>query len=215
MIALSSFQKFHESGCILNYDLFELKEAVLIALLQRAETQKGSYVTVSLFDAAVSSLVNQATNYLNAQHIPQRMGNEHPNICPYGNIFQTKDEKQIVLAVGTDKQFTLLCQILKLEAVIKDERFQNNANRVKNREVLIQLLTEAFQKVDLQEALEKLQAAKVPAGSVNNMEQVFQTAEAQNILVTKNNWRGVRQFVAEVEGLEKIDLSEPPSLSGK
>ena len=67
----------------------------------------GSYIHVSLLEAALASLANQATNWLIAQHIPQKMGMEHPNIAPYGDVFFTQDEKAIVLAVGTDKQFKL------------------------------------------------------------------------------------------------------------
>jgi len=117
----------------------QLKESILLALIKLAKTGKGSEVSVSLFDAAVSALSNQATNWLNARHLPQRMGSGHPNIVPYGNIFETKDDDLILLAIGTDRQFERLCQILELPL---EERFKTNAQRVKNREALIPLITQ-------------------------------------------------------------------------
>ncbi|MFY7945116.1 MAG: CoA transferase, partial [Crocinitomicaceae bacterium] len=69
-----------------------LKEGILLALLEREKTGLGRTVEVSLYDAAISSLVNQASNYLMSGHVAQRIGSLHPNIAPYGEIFQTKDK---------------------------------------------------------------------------------------------------------------------------
>src|SRR5690606_4167760 len=71
----------------------QLKEAILIALLHRERTGKGSHVSASLFGSAIASLANQASNWLMAGHIPQRMGSAHPNIAPYGDVFYTNDDK--------------------------------------------------------------------------------------------------------------------------
>src|SRR5690606_15808816 len=68
-----------------------LKEGILLALYERENSGKGKAVCVSLYDAALSSLVNQASNYLMAGKVPQRIGSLHPNIAPYGEIFETKD----------------------------------------------------------------------------------------------------------------------------
>ena len=83
----------------------QVKEAVLIALLRRTQSAKGSHICASLLRSAVCSLANQAANWLAAGVVPQRIGSEHPNIAPYGTVYETKDGKEFVLAVGTDKQF--------------------------------------------------------------------------------------------------------------
>jgi crotonobetainyl-CoA:carnitine CoA-transferase CaiB-like acyl-CoA transferase len=93
----------------------QLKEAILIALLNKYKTNKGSHITVSLFDTAIASLANQATNWLIAHHLPTAQGSLHPNIAPYGEIFTTKDNHQITFAIGSDKQFKHLCEILNLD----------------------------------------------------------------------------------------------------
>ena len=83
----------------------QLKEALLLAILKRERTGEGSFISTSLLKAATASLANQATNWLVADQIPQRMGSEHPNIAPYGTLYRTLDEREVVIAVGTDRQF--------------------------------------------------------------------------------------------------------------
>jgi len=87
----------------------QLKEGLLLALLKREKTGEGSWVEVSLIQAAIASLANQASNWLVAQSLPSRQGSLHPNIAPYGESFETKDGRQVILAVGNDRQFADLC----------------------------------------------------------------------------------------------------------
>ena len=110
----------------------QLKEGILSALLVRERTGKGMQVDCSLEKAALASLVNQATNYLMAGHIPQRMGSLHPNIAPYGEIFACADQKLLVLASGSDKQFVKICEILSIPETARDPRFATNQLRVIN-----------------------------------------------------------------------------------
>jgi len=132
----------------------QLKEGVLLALMHRMKTGEGSYVVASLFEAAVASLANQATNWLMTGNIPQRMGTQHPNIAPYGDLLVCKDEKPIVLAVGTEKQFSELCQCLGKPSLANDERFKTNAQRVVYRSELIEILTPLFKNFNLKYILE-------------------------------------------------------------
>ena len=111
----------------------QLKEALLIALLQKSTSGKGAYVSVSLMSSAISSLANQASNWLMEAHVPTRIGSLHPTIAPYGEIFKSKDKKEIVLAIGTNKQFKNLCAVLGKSELSNDEKFKTNTLRVKNR----------------------------------------------------------------------------------
>lgn len=161
----------------------QLKQGILLALLQREKTGEGSHVNTDLYSAGIATLANQATNWLMGGHIPQPIGSAHPNICPYGDILNCADSKQIVLAVGTEQQFTELCSILGKVELAKDPRFDTNAERIANRkELVIELntLSATFKGDDL---LEKLHQAKVPAGAVLNMEQVFQNPKAQEMVL--------------------------------
>ena len=74
-------------------------------------------------------------------HIPTRLGNHHANIVPY-QTFETSDG-EMVIAVGNDRQFEKLCQIIGQEELAKDERFKTNKDRVNNRELITQILAKA------------------------------------------------------------------------
>ncbi|WP_338791825.1 CaiB/BaiF CoA-transferase family protein [Bernardetia sp. MNP-M8] len=194
----------------------QLKEGLLVALLKREQEGKsnfeGSYVTVSLYESALSSLANQATNWLNAGHSPQKMGSEHPNIFPYGTIFQTKTDS-LMLVVGSDKQFSVLCEILNIDSISKDERFKTNANRVRNREMLRPILEKAFLETESKEILHILEQNNVPAGSVNDIPKAFENEAAQNLLFEdkETGLRGVKNFIARFDNQNhNLDLSAPP-----
>jgi crotonobetainyl-CoA:carnitine CoA-transferase CaiB-like acyl-CoA transferase len=194
----------------------QLKEGLLVAWIHRLQSNEGSYVTVSLFDAAVASLANQATNWLVGHTIPQKLGSEHPNIAPYGNIFATKDDSAVLIAVGNDKQFRELCDILQLQDLKNDTRFTTNPNRVQNRIILNDLLSNALINFEKQYLLEKFEIAKIPAGAVNNMQEVFELDLVKPLLLRANEMRGVRNFVAKFcingEWQEFTNLTEPPKL---
>jgi len=161
----------------------QLKEAILIALIHKMKTGEGSFVTTSLLEAAISSLANQATNWLMEGHIPQRMGCKHPNIAPYGDVFFTLDEKPIILAVGTEKQFEGLCSVVNLEELTTDNRFKTNGLRVQNREELKLLLEPAIQKLKRAELLTQFQKFSVPAGSIRSMKEVFEIPTARKMVL--------------------------------
>ena len=161
----------------------QLKEGILAALLLRERTGKGAVVECSLEKSALASLVNQATNYLMAGHIPQRMGSLHPNIAPYGEIFECSDGKQIVLASGSDKQFIRICTILQLNAIATDPRFMTNQLRVANRSELALLFAPAFQKNTRAFWIQAFIDADVPAGAIRSMDEVMENPVAKSMLI--------------------------------
>jgi crotonobetainyl-CoA:carnitine CoA-transferase CaiB-like acyl-CoA transferase len=160
----------------------QLKEALLLALLKREKTNLGSWVSVSLYDAAVSSLVNQASAFLMNGIIPTRMGSLHPNIAPYGEIFRTKDKKLVTFAVGSDRQFQTLCKVLGCELISSNLDYSSNEDRVKNRIKLKEemapyiLMYEAKELSDL--ALEHV----IPLGIIKSLDEVFETLEAKALI---------------------------------
>ena len=142
--------------------------------------------------------------------VPGRMGSEHPNIVPYGNIFLTRDGREFVVAVGTERQYQQFVAALGLESLASDERFATNADRVENRQALNQLLAERVHDLDADQIEGEMRARKVPFGLVNDMAAVFEqpAANAQRFA----NGRGVRSvaLAGDIEGLS--DLSVPPAL---
>ncbi|WP_085993185.1 CaiB/BaiF CoA transferase family protein [Oceanobacillus senegalensis] len=142
------------------------------ALLERTQSGKGQKLDISLYDSAVSSLVNIGSNYLTSGQIPKRLGNEHANIVPY-QTFPTADG-EIVIAVGNDNQFHKLCQIIGRSYLSKDQRFSTNPERVKHREVLVPQLQKAFLSKPSAYWQKKCQKNKIPCGPIQNIKEVTQ-----------------------------------------
>lgn len=159
-----------------------LKEGILLALLERNETKKGKTVHVSLYEAAICSLMNQASNYLMEDKIPQRIGSLHPNIAPYGEIFDTTDHKKITFAIGSDGHFVRLCHFLGLEFLPDEERFTNNQNRVKNRTELAEILQNSISLFSAEDILSWAEKHFVPCGLINDLKTVFENPQAQKLI---------------------------------
>lgn len=174
----------------------QLKEGILLALLDRMQSGKGRSISVSLYDAAVCSLVNQASNYLMEGKIPQRIGSLHPNIAPYGEIFLTLDQKQITFAIGSDQHFLKLCHYLGIEYLPDDEKFATNQKRVQNRLELAQILQDEIEKIDASEILEWTHEHHVPCGQIRSLDEVFEDDQAKNFIRTE-----------EIDGVETKRIS--------
>lgn len=188
----------------------QLKEGLLLALLERDRTGRGSYVATSLLAAATASLANQATNYLVADSVPRRMGSEHPNIVPYGTILETGDGTSFVVAIGTERQFRTLLRLIQCEALARDERFATNQARVVNREALNTLLREKIAGIDGAPLVESMRREKIPFGSVNDMRSVFEQPESRRQLFEAGNGLRTLSITGSIEGSR--DLSPPPHL---
>jgi hypothetical protein len=136
-------------------------------------------VSVSLLGAGVSALANQGTGYLREGVVPQRMGNDHPVICPYGTIFECADGGLVTLAVGSDAQWQALSAVLQIP---DDERFLTNPLRVEYRDACKRVVQEKITMIPKEELLRALREAAVPAGGVNSMEDVFAQPQAEELV---------------------------------
>jgi len=161
----------------------QLKEGILLAMLQREKTGQGAVVSASLYQSALASLINQSSIYLNTGVIPSRMGSLHPNIAPYGETFECKDTQKILLAVGTEKQFQKLCMYLNREDIFRDDRFGSNTSRVKNRKELYLILETEFAKLESVAILAALHQQKIPAAALRNLKQVLDEPAAQEMVL--------------------------------
>ena len=184
----------------------QLKEGILVAMLKKAKTGKGSHVTVSLYDTAIASLANQASNYLNLNSVPARKGSQHPNIAPYGDIISSKDGIKILLAIGTDKQFAAACDILGEPVLAEDKRFLTNIERLANRTELIGILSSLIKTMNADDFLEGCRLKHVPAGRVRTIDQVFSDEAALKLILEQKEDDGnlskrVRTMVAQVRDI--------------
>ena len=169
----------------------QLKEGLLVALLQRGRTGQGAYVEVSLEEAALTGLINQASNHLMTGAVAQPIGTLHPNIAPYGELFTCADGGRIILAVGSDAQFTALCAVIGTNGLVTDPRFATNTDRVRNRADLAPELAASLVLHDRKELLARLIPAGVPAGALLRIDEVMATPAAQAMLL-ESTINGVR-----------------------
>lgn len=190
----------------------QLKEGLLLALLKRERTGEGSQVEVSLLETALSSLANQATNWLVAGRAPGRKGSAHPNIAPYGDTFLTRDGKLLLLAVGNDKQFEALLHVLGLNPA--DERwatYRTNPDRVKQRHSLNKMLGDAIAGRNSNDLVVEMNRSKIPGGVVRTVSEALADPLANSIKIIAEGMTGLRGLVAS--GIhESIRISPPPHL---
>jgi crotonobetainyl-CoA:carnitine CoA-transferase CaiB-like acyl-CoA transferase len=179
----------------------QLKEALLIALYERTFTDKGKKVSVSLIQAGIASLANQGTAWLVSHLNPQPMGSEHPSIFPYGAIFLTIDNQYVMLAVGNDKEFALLCKSLSLENLISDERFCTNALRVQNRKELKAIIAEKILQKSQNEWIGIWNELKIPCAPVNDIPTVFSLDYSKDLIFDDNHGNQALKTVA-FKGIE-------------
>ncbi|HVM75370.1 MAG TPA: CoA transferase [Candidatus Saccharimonadales bacterium] len=147
---------------------------ILAALFARERTGKGDFLDLALFDSQLTWLANVGSSYLNSGVSPQRWGNAHPNIVPY-QLFRGADAKNFVLAVGTQPQWQRLLRVLELESALgQDARFATNADRIHNREVLIPILQQRFDRRPTTDWVARLTQADIPAAPIQTVGEALQ-----------------------------------------
>jgi crotonobetainyl-CoA:carnitine CoA-transferase CaiB-like acyl-CoA transferase len=150
---------------------------ILAALAEREKTGKGCYVDTALVDSTVGVLSNQAMNYLVSGKVPKRIGNAHANIVPY-QVFPVADGYAIV-ATGNDNQYVKFCNVLGAPELATNPEYKGNVGRLKHREELIGKLSVLTSKLKRDDLLAKLEAQGVPAGPINDLDQVFKDPQVK------------------------------------
>jgi formyl-CoA transferase len=145
--------------------------AILAALAHRDVTGEGQHLDLALFDVMVAMLANMNMNYLVSGKAPGRAGNAHQNIVPY-QVFTAADG-HVIIAVGNDGQYAKFCEIAGRPDLATDPRFAKNADRVRNRAVLVPILEEIVRARPVAFWTERLEQAGVPCGPINSIAQAL------------------------------------------
>ncbi len=208
------------TGGVAVTDLFTgryASNAILAALLHARATGEGQQIDLALFEVQAAMLANQATNFFVSGTAPTRMGNAHPNLAPYQPF--TCTDGMVVIAVGNDGQFRALCGALGDPDLASDARFLTNALRIAFRDQLTERLTALTAQFSMSGLMAALEAAGVPCGPVNTVDQVFEEpqAVARGLVVeqTRADLDRSIQTVASPFRLSKTPVTydrPPPSL---
>jgi crotonobetainyl-CoA:carnitine CoA-transferase CaiB-like acyl-CoA transferase len=161
---------------------------ILAALRHRDRTGAGQRVEVDLLSSLLAGLVNQASAYTAAGVVAKRIGNAHPSIAPYEPLATADGE--VVLAVGNDRQFRSLAEVVGAPEWADDPRFTANPDRVRHQGELRNLLQERLRSRPSAEWIELLTEAGVPAGKVNNIAEAFELAERLGLPDRRDRRRG-------------------------
>ena len=172
---------------------------ILAALRHRDAGGEGQLVEVNLLSALLGALVNQGSGYTIAGVVPGRMGNEHPSIAPYAP-FPTADG-ELVVAVGNERQFSALCEVLGAPELAQDARFDSNSGRVDNRQALHEALAARLAARPASEWARLLTEARVPAGVVNDVAGAFALAQTLGLAPTVS--------IARDDGSEVLPHAQP------
>ncbi|HJM90638.1 MAG: CaiB/BaiF CoA-transferase family protein [Alphaproteobacteria bacterium] len=160
---------------------------ILLAVEERRRSGLGQRVDTSLFDTGVALLHPQAANYFMSGKAPVLTGNSHPNISPYSQ-YQTK-KGRLFMAIGNDRQFRLLAELLGHPEWPTDPRFLHNPERVENRDALDAEITDALRDHVAEDITMALLAKGVPAGAVLTIPEVAKHPHTKH-----------REMVVELDG---------------
>ena len=147
-------------------------QAVLAALFRRSKTGQGRHIEMALYDCGLMITGYYGLDAMLLGHDPQRYGNAHPSIVPYG-MYDAADGP-LIIAVGNNAQFDKFCrQVIERPDIVEDPRFSTNVERAKNRLVLSPMLKDLIASFARDVLLERLAAAGIPCGRVAGLHEAL------------------------------------------
>ncbi|SDH69770.1 Crotonobetainyl-CoA:carnitine CoA-transferase CaiB [Alteribacillus persepolensis] len=175
--------------------------SVLTALLARNQTNKGDVIEISMLEA-LGEWMGYPMYYANYGGTePKRTGASHATIYPYGP-FTLKDGKTVFLGIQNEREWKQFCdQVLQLEELAEDPRFESNYKRVENREVLETIIEETFQQLTSEEVIQGLNEANIANARLNTMKEFMDHPQ----LKERKRWGDV-----ELPSGERVKALIPP-----
>ncbi|MAQ55176.1 MAG: hypothetical protein CL719_10020 [Chloroflexi bacterium] len=147
--------------------------ALLEALYHRANTGEGQYIEVAMTEVLATILPEAVMEYTLDGTEPERVGNRHQEKAPH-NVFRCLgDENWVAISVEDDAQFRALAQVAGIPKLAEDPRFSTTEARLSHQDELEPLIEQWTLGCQVEDVVEKLQAAGVPAGPVLDSAQVL------------------------------------------
>ena len=163
------------------------------ALYDRQKTGKGAFIDVSMLDCQIAILENAISRYLSKNEIPKPMGSRHPSIAPF-EAFKTKDS-YIIIAAGNDKLFDKLCEVLDINDIPKEKRFNSNSLRCENMDSLKKILEDKLKLKNTNEWIKEMEKLKIPCGPIFNIKQAVENPQiVHRNMIVKSYHKIVGEF---------------------
>ncbi|MCD0497816.1 CoA transferase [Achromobacter sp. MY14] len=188
---------------------YTAQSGILLALYHRARTGQGQRVDVTLFDTALSLLVPHAANWMHTQRTPGLMGSAHPNIAPYDR-FACRDG-DIFLGVVNDRQFRKFCDYIGLAALLEDERYTSNRQRLQHRDALRAAIEGALRDRARDAVCHDLMRLGVPVGPVNSVPEAFEQAHTahRGMRIDRDAYHGIGPATRLAEAPARVGRLPP------
>lgn len=170
---------------------------VLTAIISRYKTGKGAIIEVSMLEALAEWMGYPLYYSAYGKSEPQRTGASHATIYPYGP-FKAGDQKMVFLGIQNEREWVQFCEeVLKKSEIAGDERFNNNSNRVANKDALKAIIETVFQNMDSDAIIDSLERAKIANARLNTVTELVDHPQLQ----ARNRWREVDSPVGMLKAL--------------
>lgn len=180
--------------------------AIFRALFARERTGQGRAIQVSLFHAIGDWMNVPYLTHAYGGHEPQRLGLHHPTIAPYG-AYPCRDGKAVLVAIQNEREWVRLCrEVLERSEVATDPRFASNPARVANRAALDEIMRAAMARLDRDEAVRRLEAARIAYGRLSTLEDLAPHPQSRFVPVVTEGERTVQVLAP---GAIFTGISEP------
>ncbi|WP_029065970.1 CaiB/BaiF CoA-transferase family protein [Labrenzia sp. DG1229] len=193
---------------------------ILAALRHRDRTGEGQHIDIALVDSQIAWLINEGVNYLTSGEVPQRRGNDHPNIAPY-QVFESSDG-HVIVAVGNDNQFSRFAGWLGRSDLADDPRFATNPARLGNRNDLASIVQDRLKHLSTTGIIDGLEKLAVPVGPVSRLDRVFSSdqvaaREMKISMTTERSGKGHVELIGNPLKLSRTPVSYrlPPPAVGQ
>jgi crotonobetainyl-CoA:carnitine CoA-transferase CaiB-like acyl-CoA transferase len=181
----------------------QMKEAILMGLIRKIKSNQGSVIHVSLYKSAIASLANQATNFLMSGNIAMPLGTLHPNIAPYGEVATTKDNKYVMLAIGSDHQFQKFLLLLEtntsyIKDLIFEASFITNSQRLYHRVILNDFIKNYVKEMNFDVFMREMNLHGIPVSTIKNISEVFNDPLAQSMVIDNSIEESEGKYVSNI-----------------
>jgi itaconate CoA-transferase len=171
--------------------------AILLALLARERTNRGTRIEVSMLEAVAEWMGQPLYFGHHGGKPPPRTGATHPTVAPYGP-HRAGDGREVLFGLQNEREWVTFCKdVLGRPELARDERFLSNSDRVEHREALTRLIEERFADKTAEEVVALLDRAGIANGRLNSIDDVMKHPQ----LEARRRWRTVGTSAGAIEAL--------------